>query len=159
MVLSDHSSLFRLKVNTVQYGGNPHSKSGGKPVKATVRDGVIVDFYKIIATECDFFGELVAFFCLSGHMAEAIVACIQNYLDQGHHDRPYEDTIRDVMAASSDTGFNFGDITGLPWIEIDFTRDIAQARNVILPRIRKKLGKVLRVGAGKQSITSSQSNQ
>ena len=36
----------------------------------------------------------------------------------------------------------------MPWIEIDFTRDIEQARHVILPRIRKKLGKVLRVGAG-----------
>ena len=124
-----------------------------------MRDGVIVDFCKIIDNECDFFGESVAFFCLSGHMAEAIVACIQNYLDQGHHDRPYEDTIHDVMGASSDTGFNFGDITGLPRIKIDFTRDIEQARNVILPRIRKKLGKVLRVGAGRQSITSSQSNQ
>jgi hypothetical protein len=72
---------------------------------------------------------------------------------------PYEDTIHDVMGASSDTGFNFGGITGLPRIKIDFTRDIEQARNVILPRIRKKLGKVLHVGTGRQSITSSQSNQ
>ena len=124
-----------------------------------MRDGVIVDYYKIIATECDFFGESVEFFYLSAHMAEVIIACIQNYLDQGHHDRPYEDTIHDVMGASSDTGFNFGDITGLPRIKIDFTRDIEQARNVILPCIRKKLGKVLRVEAGRQSITSSQSNQ
>tara|TARA_Y100000758_G_scaffold133515_1_gene94462 strand:+ start:180 stop:371 length:192 start_codon:yes stop_codon:yes gene_type:complete len=63
------------------------------------------------------------------------------------------------MGASSDTGFYFEDMADLPRIKIDFTRDIEQARNVILPRIRKKLGKVLRVGAGKQSITSSQSNQ
>ena len=63
------------------------------------------------------------------------------------------------MGASSDTRYDFEDITGLLWIEIDFTRDIEQARHVILPRIRKKLGKVLRAGAGRQSITSSQSNQ
>ena len=63
------------------------------------------------------------------------------------------------MGASSDTRYDFEDITGLLWIEIDFTRDIEQARNVILPRIRKKLGKVLRIGTGRQSITSSQSNQ
>ena len=63
------------------------------------------------------------------------------------------------MGALSDTGFNFEDITGLPWIEIDFTRDIEQASNVILPRIRKKLGKVLCVGAGRKPITTSQSNQ
>ena len=124
-----------------------------------MRDGVILDFYKFIATECDFFGESIEFFYLSAHMAKVIIACIQNYLDKGHHDRPYEDTIHNVMGASSDTGFDFKDMADLPWIEIDFTRDIEQARNVILPRIRKKLGKVLRVGAGKQSITSSQSNQ
>ena len=63
------------------------------------------------------------------------------------------------MGASSDTRYDFEDITGLPRIKIDFIRDIEQARNVILPRIRKKLGKVLRVEAGRQSITSSQSNQ
>ena len=131
---------------------------GEEPVKVAVRDGVIVDFGKIIGTECDFFGESVGFFRLSAHTAEAIIACIENYLDQGRHDRPYEDAIHDVMAASSDTRFAFEDITGLPWIEIDFSRDIEQARNVILPRIRKKLGKVLRVGAGRKSITSSLSN-
>ena len=54
------------------------------------------------------------------------------------------------MGVSSDTGFDFEDITGLPWIEIDFTRDIKQARNVILPRIRKKLGKVLRIKEQRQ---------
>ena len=41
------------------------------------------------------------------------------------------------MGASSDTRYDFEDITGLLWIEIDFTRDIEQARNVILPCIRK----------------------
>ena len=63
------------------------------------------------------------------------------------------------MGASSDTGFDFEDITEFPRIKVDFTRDIKQAKNMILPRIRKKLGKVLRVEAGRQSITSSQSNQ
>ena len=63
------------------------------------------------------------------------------------------------MGASSDTRYDFEDITGLLWIEIDFTRDLEQARNVILPCIRKKLGKVLRVGAARKSITTSQSNQ
>ena len=78
-------------------------------------------------------------------MVEAIIAQIQSYLEQGHRDIPYEDAIRDVMGAPSDNGFSFEDITGLPWIEIDFADDIERARNVILPRIRKKPGKVLRV--------------
>ncbi len=136
-----------------------HFSLGEEPVKVAVRDGAIVDFGKIIGTEYDFFGESVGFFCLSAHMAEAIIAFIQNYLDQGPHDRPYQDAIHDVMGGSSATGFDFEDITGLPWIEIDFTHDIEHARNVILSRIRKKLAKVLRVGAGGQSIISSQPNQ
>ena len=136
-----------------------HFSLGEEPVKVAVQDGAIVDFGKIIGIEYDFFGESVGFFRLSAHMAEAIIACIQSYLDQGHHDRPYKDAIHDVMGGSSATGFDFEDITGLPWIEIDFTRDIEHARNVILPRIRKKLGQVLRVGAGGQSIISSQPNQ
>ena len=37
-----------------------------------MRDGVIVDFCKIIDNESDFFGASVKFFCLSGHMAEAL---------------------------------------------------------------------------------------
>ena len=56
-------------------------------------------------------------------------------------------------------GFDFDYINGSRWIDIDFTRDIEQARNVILPRIRKKMGKVLCVGAGRKPITTSQSNQ
>ena len=118
---------------------------GEEPVKVAVRNGVIVDFGKKIGTGFDFCGESVGFFWLSACMVEAIIARIQSYLEQGHRDIPYEDAIRDVMGAPSDNGFSFEDITGLPWIEIDFADDIEQARNVILPRIRKQPSKVLRV--------------
>ena len=118
---------------------------GEEPVKVAVRNDVIVNFGKKIGTGFDFCGESVGFFWLSACMVEAIIAHIQSYLEQGHRDIPYEDAIRDVMGAPSDNGFSFEDITGLPWIEIDFADDIERARNVILPRIRKKPGKVLRV--------------
>ena len=117
---------------------------GEEPVKVAVRNDVIVDFGKKIGTGFDFCGESVGFFWLSASMAKAIIARIQSYLEQGHRDIPYEDAIRDVMGAPSDNGFSFEDITGLPWIEIDYTSDIEQANSLILPRIRKKPGKVLR---------------
>ena len=120
-------------------------KPGEEPVKVAVRNGVIVDFGKKIGTGFDFCGESVGFFWLSACMVEAIIAHIQSYLEQGHRDIPYEDAIRDVMRAPSDNGFSFEDITGLPWIEIDSTSDAKQANSLILPRIRKKPGKVLRV--------------
>jgi choline kinase len=31
--------------------------------------------------------------------------------------------------------FGFEDITGLPWIEIDFADDVLRARSEILPRL------------------------
>ena len=110
-----------------------------------MRNGVIVDFGKKIGTGFDFCGESVGFFWLSACMAEAIIARIQRYLEQGHRDTPYEDAIRDVMGDPSNNEFSFADITGLPWIEIDFADDIEQARNEVLPRMSKKPGKVLRV--------------
>jgi choline kinase len=118
---------------------------GEEPVKVAVRNDVIVDFGKKIGTEFDFCGESVGFFRLSASMAKSIIARIQSYLEQGHRDIPYENAIRDVMGPPSGNGFSFEDITGLPWIEIDYTSDIEQANNSILPRIRKKPSKVLRV--------------
>jgi len=118
---------------------------GEEPVKVAVRNDVIVDFGKKIGTGFDFCGESVGFFWLSASMAKAIIARIQSYLEQGHRDIPYEVVIRDVLKDSPGNGFSFEDITGLPWIEIDYTSDIEQANSSILPRIRKKPSKVLRV--------------
>lgn len=118
---------------------------GEEPVKVAVRNDVIVDFGKKIDIGFDFCGESVGFFWLSASMANAIIARIQSYLEQGRRDIPYEDAIRDVMGAPSGNGFSFEDITGLPWIEIDYTSDIEQANSLILPRIRKKPDKALRV--------------
>ena len=118
---------------------------GEEPVKVAVRNDVIVDFGKKIGTGFDFCGESVGFFWLSASMAKAIIARIQSYLERGHRDIPYEDAIRDVMGPPTGNGFSFEDITGLPWIEIDYTSDIEQANSLILPRIRKKPDKVLRV--------------
>jgi len=56
-------------------------------------------------------------------------------LRQGRRNDPYEETIRDVLLTSPRGTFAFEDITGLPWIEIDFAVDIERANSEILPRI------------------------
>ena len=40
-----------------------------------------------------------------------------------------------LLAAPRGT-FGFEDITGLPWIEIDFPEDLRRAREDIVPRLR-----------------------
>jgi choline kinase len=108
---------------------------GDEPVKICARDGEIVEFRKWLSTGYDFCGESVGMFKLSGDAAELIIAQTALYLDQGRRHEPYEETIRDVLLTSPRGTFAFEDITGLPWIEIDFAADVARAENEILPRI------------------------
>ena len=50
------------------------------------------------------------------------------------------ETIRDVLLTSPSGTFSFEDISGVPWIEIDFAVDIERANAEIMPRILKAMG-------------------
>lgn len=108
---------------------------GDEPVKVCVRDGVIVEFRKWLSAEFDFCGESVGFFKLSPEVARKIIIQTELYLRQGRRHEPYEETIRDVLLTSPPGTFAFEDITGMPWIEIDFAADIERANSEVLPRI------------------------
>jgi choline kinase len=108
---------------------------GDEPVKLCIRDGEIVEFRKWLSTEFDFCGESVGLFKLSASVAELIIAQAGLYLMQGRRQEPYEEAIRDVLLTSQRRTFAFEDITGMPWIEIDFAADVERARREILPRI------------------------
>ena len=58
---------------------------------------------------------------------------------QGRRHEAYEETIRDVLLTSPRGKFAFEDITGLPWIEIDFAKDVERATTEILPQISKAI--------------------
>ncbi len=68
-------------------------------------------------------------------MAKKIVTQTELCLRQGRRHEPYEETIRDVLLTSQRGTFAFEDITGIPWIEIDFAADIERANAEVLPRI------------------------
>ena len=108
---------------------------GDEPVKVCVRNGDIVEFRKWLSTEFDYCGESVGMFKLSSDAARLIIAQTALYLDQGRCHEPYEEAIRDVLLTSPRGTFAVEDITGLPWIEIDFAADVARAETEILPRI------------------------
>jgi choline kinase len=108
---------------------------GDEPVKICIRDNAIVEFRKWLSTGFDYCGESVGMFKLSSDAAESIIAQTELYLQQGRRNDPYEETIRDVLLTSPRGTFAFEDITGLPWIEIDFAADVARAENEVLPRI------------------------
>ena len=112
---------------------------GDEPVKICVRDGEIVEFRKWLSAEFDFCGESVGFFKFSAEIAEQIMDQTDLSLRQGRCNEPYEETIRDVLLTSPRGTFAFEDITGMPWIEIDFAADIERANAEILPRISKAI--------------------
>jgi len=108
---------------------------GDEPVKICVRGGNIVEFRKWLSTGYDFCGESVGFFKFSAEIAERMLLQTKLSLRQGRHNDPYEEVIRDVLLTAPQGTFAFEDITGIPWIEIDFADDVERAKNVILPRL------------------------
>lgn len=111
---------------------------GDEPVKLCVRDGRIVEFAKQVPADLgfDYHGESVGFFKLGGECARELAARCEAYLEAGKRAAFYEDVLRDMLLDGGGEGFAVEDITGLPWIEIDFPEDVQRAERVILPAIR-----------------------
>ena len=103
-------------------------------MKIAVRDGRMVEFRKVLppGLSYDLLGESVGFFTFDSAMAAEISRQCQRYADEGLGDAPHEEALRDVLLANPDR-FGFENITGLPWLEIDFAEDIERAREIVLP--------------------------
>ncbi len=81
-------------------------------------------------------GEWVGFVRLSSSGARALVAAVEAYIAAGWRHAVYEEAIRETILGAPET-FGVADITGLPWIEIDFAEDVTRARHKILPRLEE----------------------
>ncbi len=109
---------------------------GDEPVKLCIRAGRIVEFRKILDNDLafDLMGESVGFFRFSPQACRLISERAECYVNDDRRDQPYEEVLRDVVLMHGDK-FGFEDITGCPWIEIDFPCDIERANSEILPAI------------------------
>ena len=114
---------------------------GDEPVKICAKDGVVVEFRKRVAPglDHDTIGESVGFFRMREETARRFAAIVAGYVDGGRADQPHEEAIRDLLL-EGDHPFEIADVTGTPWIEIDFPADIARAREHILPRLTRLAG-------------------
>lgn len=110
---------------------------GEEPVKIAVRDGQMVEFRKQLpeGLAWDTLGESVGFFRFGPECAAAIARECARFDAEGLGDAPHEEALRNVLLARPDW-FGYEDVTGLPWIEIDFVEDIARAQGEVLPAIR-----------------------
>jgi len=109
---------------------------GEEPVKICLRQGRLVDFHKRPRAVHDASGEWVGFLRLSSSCARALIAAAAAYIEAGRRQTVYEEAIREAILAAPEA-FGVADITGLPWIEIDFPEDVERARREILPRLEE----------------------
>lgn len=109
--------------------------AGEDPVRICIRDGRIVDFGKMIEGDFDAIGEWPGFMKMSTAIAGRIAEATARYVDAGKVKLAYEPAMRDVMMDSPPGTFGFEDITGVPWIEIDFPGDLIRARQIIYPQV------------------------
>ena len=93
-----------------------------------------MDFGKIVDTLFDWCSDSVGFFKWSPALAENPTQRAEDSAARDDRDAPYEEVLREtIFAAPADFGFE--DITGTPWVEIDFTEDVLRAKMKILPLI------------------------
>ena len=135
-VLYDHRMISRLltSINDNCFLLDCDFEPGDEPVKLCVRGGELVEFRKKVNVACDYSGESVGFFRFSPKVTEMLHRTTRVYIRKGKTEEPYEEAIREVLLSGPDQ-FGFEDITGLPWIEVDFQEDLERAKSAILPRL------------------------
>ena len=112
--------------------------AGDEPVKIAIHQGQMLEFRKALPAELEFdtLGESVGFFKFNGEIAAEISQICSGYNTEGLLDAPHEEALRDALLADP-SAFACEDVSGLPWLEVDFPEDIERAIKQVLPAIRK----------------------
>jgi choline kinase len=116
-------------------------EAGEEPVKLCIRQGVPVELRKQLEPhlEYDTIGESVGFFRFDESGARRLAAIVAGYEARGLAQMPHEEAVRDLIRERS-VSFDVTDVTGAPWIEIDFSADVERAEREILPELRSLPG-------------------
>ena len=96
----------------------------------------------------DLVGEWPGFLRLSPRIAARVADATESYIGRGESGVIYEEAMRDVLLGEPPGTFGYEDITGIPWIEIDFPSDLLRAEAQILPRILAEPAEVGEEGGG-----------
>jgi choline kinase len=112
-------------------------EAGDEPVKVCVRAGVPIELRKQVAPdlEYDTIGESVGFFRFDTVGARRLAAIVSDYVGSERSHLPHEEAVRDLLRERSQV-VEVADVTGSPWIEIDFPNDILRAAQEVLPQLK-----------------------
>ncbi|MEK7821017.1 MAG: phosphocholine cytidylyltransferase family protein [Pseudomonadota bacterium] len=127
-------------------------EAGDEPVNLCLEGGRPVDFGKKIAGAFETRGEWPGFLRLSARVAAKLADAVQGYIDRAEMALAYEPAMRDVLLSEPPGTFGAEDVTGIPWIEIDFPSDLIRAERHVLPHIATpieelKLGENIRTAS------------
>jgi choline kinase len=131
LIESSHQNCFLIDQNFVD---------GDEPVKIAISKGRMVEFRKTLpdGLEFDTLGESVGFFKFDGNIAVKIAQVCGGYKTEGLLGAPHEEALRDILLALP-RAFACENISGLPWLEVDFPEDVERAIKEILPAIKKDI--------------------
>jgi choline kinase len=111
-------------------------EAGDEPVKLCVSDGVPIELRKKLEPDLkyDTIGESVGFFRFDAAGARRLAELVAGYIETDRANMPHEEAVRDLLRERSQV-FDVADVTGSPWIEIDFPNDVARAAHEVLPQL------------------------
>ena len=111
-------------------------EAGEEPVKVCVAAGVPIELRKQLepGLEYDTIGESVGFFRFDERAARRLAAIVEDHVASSRAHLPHEEAVRDLLRERSQR-FEVCDVTGAPWIEIDFPMDVARATDEVLPQL------------------------
>ncbi len=146
VLLMDADVLYDQRIaNALVAGSGPLNRvlidrdfeSGDEPVKLCIRDGVPIELRKQLAADLkyDTIGESVGFFRFDSTGTRRLAALVAGYVESGRANMPHEEAVRDLLRERRQT-FEVADVTGAPWIEIDFPTDVIRAAHEVLPQLQ-----------------------
>ena len=110
-------------------------EKGEEPVKVCIKNNKIFDFGKIVNQDFDFQGESVGFFKFSNKSSIKLLE-VAKIIMKSNKNAMYEDAIQQIIKKKK-VHIDFENITSLPWVEIDFKKDLILAKKIILKQINE----------------------
>jgi choline kinase len=150
VLLMDGDVLYDARImNALVAGQRPVNRvlidrefeAGEEPVKLCVRDGVPIELRKRLEADLNYdtIGESVGFFRFDQAGAARLAVLVAGYVARDSLEMPHEEAVRDLLREGSQS-FEVVDVTGAPWIEIDFVADVARATSEVVPELQPLSG-------------------
>jgi choline kinase len=150
VLLMDADVLYDERISAALIAGPPSVnrvlidrdfEAGDEPVKLCVSGGVPIELRKQppAGLSYDTIGESVGFFRFDPSAARRLATLVADYVARDCAQMPHEEAVRDLLLERNQI-FEVVDVTGAPWIEIDFPTDVVRAAHEVLPQLKPLSG-------------------